>query len=93
MNGIHPELLKQLKEAKADIRAKGTKAEAAEARAPTLPLGGDKWGSPLTFSGTSWALLSELLGSCSRSPAPSPAAAVTVGTLPLHQRVWCNLKP
>jgi peptide/nickel transport system permease protein len=28
----------------ADIRAKGTKAEAAEARAPTLPLGGDKWG-------------------------------------------------
>src|SRR5512146_1984191 len=28
----------------ADIRAKGTKAEAAEARASTLPLGGDKWG-------------------------------------------------
>src|SRR5215472_15665886 len=28
----------------ADIRAKGTKAETAEARALTLPLGGDKWG-------------------------------------------------
>jgi peptide/nickel transport system permease protein len=28
----------------ADIRAKGSKAEAVEARAPTLPFGGDKWG-------------------------------------------------
>src|SRR5215468_8614161 len=28
----------------ADIRAKGTKADIAEARAATLPLGGDKWG-------------------------------------------------
>jgi peptide/nickel transport system permease protein len=28
----------------ADIRAKGTKADVAEARAATLPLGGDKWG-------------------------------------------------
>jgi len=28
----------------ADIRAKGTSAAAAEARLPTLPLGGDKWG-------------------------------------------------
>ena len=28
----------------ADIRAKGSKAEVVEARAPTLPFGGDKWG-------------------------------------------------
>jgi hypothetical protein len=28
----------------ADIRAKGSKAEAVEARATTLPFGGDKWG-------------------------------------------------
>jgi peptide/nickel transport system permease protein len=28
----------------ADIRAKGSKAEAVEARAATLPFGGDKWG-------------------------------------------------
>jgi peptide/nickel transport system permease protein len=28
----------------ADIRAKGTQAAVAEARAPTLPFGGDKWG-------------------------------------------------
>ncbi len=28
----------------ADIKAKGTKAEVAEVRRPTLPFGGDKWG-------------------------------------------------
>jgi peptide/nickel transport system permease protein len=33
-----------LAEVMADIRAKETKPEAIEARAPTLPLGGDKWG-------------------------------------------------
>ncbi|HTR58220.1 MAG TPA: ABC transporter permease [Casimicrobiaceae bacterium] len=42
--GTESQNVDPLAEVMADIRAKGTKAEVAEARAPTLPLGGDKWG-------------------------------------------------
>jgi len=35
---------RSLADVMADIRAKGSKAEAVEARAATLPFGGDKWG-------------------------------------------------
>jgi peptide/nickel transport system permease protein len=42
--GADTQTVDPLADVMADIRAKGTKAEAAEARAPTLPLGGDKWG-------------------------------------------------
>jgi peptide/nickel transport system permease protein len=42
--GTDSQSVDPLADVMADIRAKGTKTEAAEARAPTLPLGGDKWG-------------------------------------------------
>jgi len=42
--GTESQNVDPLAEVMADIRAKGAKAEVAEARAPTLPLGGDKWG-------------------------------------------------
>ena len=42
--GTESQNVDPLAEVMADIRANGAKAEVAEARAPTLPLGGDKWG-------------------------------------------------
>jgi peptide/nickel transport system permease protein len=42
--GAESQSVDPLADVMADIRAKGTKADVTEARAATLPLGGDKWG-------------------------------------------------